>query len=665
MKLGIGVGTDGDPAKAARDAALQAKAAVPRPKLALAFGGIRLDQARVHAALREELGAEVLLGGSSYAEITPAGVTKDSVVVLLLDIEGLGVSFASTLVSDKPYETGRRLAAAAGKPSGAGLPLGLMFASISNGYENDALKALADGLGKVPIFGGLCCGDYDLGMSHPDFWTNYQYCGPALERKGATLALVEWPRSVKLSFASAHGWQPVAPPVRVTRARGEKALEIDGVPAVQYYRQFLGEESGDFFQLMVQRYGLALLGGNGGARLKLCVGSDEKTGAMTYFPAEELEGRQVQLIQASRRGLLEGAREAARKCLEGLGGKKPDLVLMVSCCTRNAILHSRMETEVDAVRAVLGEEVPVFGFYSGGEIVPLLNRYEDVASPRAPLGGSFYHTTTVGLLAIAGLGVSSAAVPKRIGCDGDCDSPAEAARLRGLLERGEAVLDNTESFLSNLSRKSYEDGEKFKKQSEVLRRYTPHDVWGEVGARAARGIYELEDAEFDGCFMFLDVKGFTSFSESHGPKEVVEALNALFGPATDLIYSCGGDVDKFIGDSIFAAFKDPDQALRAGRKLLLLFKESKKKGSPFSVRIGLNSGRAVRANVGSNGRREYTYIGDAVNLAQRLEANCSPGKLLICRELFELAAVPFDEVVKKELVVKGRRKPVVCYECSA
>jgi class 3 adenylate cyclase len=407
-----------------------------------------------------------------------------------------------------------------------------------------------------------------------------------------------------------------------------------------------------------------LLGENGGARLKIPVACDETEGSIVYFPAEALEGRQIQLIQSNRRGLIEGAREAAQKCLASLDGKKPVLVIIVSCCTRNAILHSRMETEVDAVRAVFGEDVPVFGFYSGGEIAPVLNRYADVISNEKPLNGSFYHATTIGMLAIAGAKVEALSVPERLRHDGDRDCAAEVARLRVLLEQSETVLDNTERFLSNLSRKSYQDAEKLQRQSDVLRRYTPHDVWNEVGERAARGVYELEDAEFDACFLFLDVKGFTSFSEEHGPQEVVSALNELFAPATQIIYDCGGDVDKYVGDSIFAVFRKADDALRAGRKLLSLFNDAKKAGSPFSVRIGINSGRAIRANLGSDERREYTYIGDAVNLAQRLEENCSPGMLLISQELFESASVPFEAAVKREILVKGKRKPVVCYECA-
>ena len=108
----------------------------------------------------------------------------------------------------------------------------------------------------------------------------------------------------------------------------------------------------------------------------------------------------------------------------------------------------------------------------------------------------------------------------------------------------------------------------------------------------ARGVCELADDEADfTTFMLMDVKGLTSFSEKHGAKVMVSALNR-----------------------IFAAHPSPDQTLAAVQRILLMLKEYKVEH--FSVRIGINSCRAVRATVGSGERREYTYIGDAFNVVQ-------------------------------------------------
>jgi class 3 adenylate cyclase len=666
MRIGIGLGLDADARRAAARAARDASRAVPRPDLTLAFGSIRLDQKAVHRGLAAELDMTRVLGGSSYAEITNAGVSEGSVAALSLSFDEAPASprFAQVGICRSSREVGDALARGLGPGSAPrdGRELALIFGSVATGRDNAALARARARLPRTPFFGGMTCGDYDLGLSHPRFWDNVQY-GPKLTRWDTRAAAVTLPDGYELAYGFEHGWEPVGPPVEITRARGEKVYEVGGVPVFDYYRRLLGDARDEkFFELLIQRYGFSVLAGEGRTLLKLPVACDFKRGFIQYFPADDLQGRRVRLILASRRSLISGARAAAERCRAALGGRRPDLLLMVSCCTRKRILHSRMNDELDAVRGVLGRGTPVFGFYSGGEIAPFESRHADAASPASD--GSLYHTTTVALLALS--------APKRART-GPLPRPsapprgAEArtlAAMRQALAIGEDTLDNAESVLANLSRKSHEDVEKLLLQNEVIHRYTPREVWNEVGARAARGVYELQDAEFRGAFLFMDVKGFTAFSETHRPAEVVSALNALFGPATEAIHDCGGDVDKYIGDCIFAAFRRTDGALRAAKRLLELTSARRAAGHPFDVRIGVNAGRAIRANVGSRDRREYTYIGDAVNLAQRLESNCAPGRALVSASAYRGARTRFPSVSRRSLTVKGRERPVTAYECG-
>lgn len=654
MRIGIGLSLADDSAKAGTEAVRRARKTVPRPDLALVFGSIHHDQRRLHAALCRALpDPSVLMGGSSYAEVTNAGVSKRSVAALLLSWKGSPVSFADAKVEEASDATGAALARALGTADG-GRPLALLFGSVGQGRM---MGGLIEGLGGIPVFGGMCCGDYDLGLSHPDFWTNYQYCGPRLERLASRAALIRLPKDAGVSFAFEHGWDPVGPAVTFTRAEGPRVFEVDGLPVFDYYRQFLGSApSPGFFDKMVQRYGFSVEMGGGLSRLKLPVAYDMKKGHIDLFPPEQLQGRRARMIQSGRGGLLAGARTAAKRCRQALGRRKPALVLMVSCCTRNAILHSRMDDELAAVREVMGEDTPVFGLYSGGEIAPAASLYEKAA-------GSLYHTTTVCLMAIAAP-VEKASVPGFCVC-----SPVEAVKdpdqLRELLVKSEETLDGAEDFLANMSRKSYEDGERLRRQADVIHRYTPHEVWKRAGESAAKGVYEVADSEYSGAFLFMDVQGFTAFSEKRTPSEVVAAINRIFDPATRIIYEKGGDVDKYIGDCIFAAFPDPGKAAEAGCAILRKFAELRAEGSPFSVRMGINAGRAVRANVGSDGRREYTFIGDAVNLAQRLESNCAPGKMLLSVEVYEAAPEgSFSSSEKREITVKNRKQPVTAYECE-
>jgi len=647
MKLAIGLGLHKNPVKAAEAAVRQALKTVPKPGLALAFSSISLDQGQVHKTLCKYLDPAVLTGGSCYAEITNAGVSRGSVAVLLLSDPGLKAQFSVAQTSEDCRKTGLCLAEGVSAP--AGRALSLVFGSISTGYEQRMVDAVAEKLS--PVFGGLTCGDYDLGMSHPDFWTNFQYCGCELTKKGARLAALQLPPGVTPAFGYGHGWQPVGEELTITRAEGPAVYELNGVPVIEFYRQFLGRDAKEkFFELMVQRYGFSVAAP--GARktaIKLPVSCDFKKGCITYFPSEDLQGKKVRLIQASRTSLIEGARGAAQECAAARPGKKPALVFMISCCSRSHILHSRVNDELEAVRGVFGKEVPVFGLYSGGEIVP---------TGGARRSGSIYHVTTVALLALYSDGKVVSSVPKEA-------LPAPGATAaKALLARSEEMLDTTESFLANMSRKSYKDGELLRRQHELIHAYTPHGVWKEVGAVASAGGAELKDAEFNGVFMFMDIKGFTTYSETHSSAEVVKALNEIFSPATDLIYKHGGDVDKFIGDCIFACFPSAQAAAEAAREILLLFRGLNAAGNPFTVRIGLNAGRAVRANVGAPGRREYTFIGDAVNTAQRLESNCEPGRALLSAGVYAAAGKTFAAAEERTVTMKGKARPVTAFLCE-
>jgi hypothetical protein len=371
---------------------------VPRPSLALVFAGVKLDQKKVHAALCRELDPRILVGGSSYAEITPAGVSKNSVAVLLLDYPQAGFAFAGSRVRKDPVGAGERLAGALG-PRPERRQLGLVLSGVGDGRDDRLLRALHAGLPGAAIFGGVPAGDHDAGMESPLFWKRWQYLGPRLEREAVSLAMIDLPADVRLGFGFEHGWSPVGPLVRVTKAKGARVHAVDGMRAVDYYRQFFGADASREVMLRsIQRFGFALRPEGetrGNTRMKLPVRMDFGRGWIEYYPPEDLEGRQVQLIAASRLGLIEGAREAARRALRALRGRKPSLVIAVSCCTRSSWLNSRIDLEMDAAREIFGKRTPIFGFYSSGELLPFLSSAEEASDAPLPFGGSFFHTTTV------------------------------------------------------------------------------------------------------------------------------------------------------------------------------------------------------------------------------------------------------------------------------
>lgn len=129
------------------------------------------------------------------------------------------------------------------------------------------------------------------------------------------------------------------------------------------------------------------------------------------------------------------------------------------------------------------------------------------------------------------------------------------------------------------------------------------------------------------CVMFLDIRNFTAFSESHSPEEVVAILNEIFTFMIDAIDRRDGMVNKFLGDGFMAVFgapfssgQDCVNAVAAAREILeRLDADNRVKGRTISVGIGLHAGRVLTGDIGSAQRKEYTVIGDVVNVASRIE----------------------------------------------
>lgn len=174
--------------------------------------------------------------------------------------------------------------------------------------------------------------------------------------------------------------------------------------------------------------------------------------------------------------------------------------------------------------------------------------------------------------------------------------------------------------------------------------------------------------------LFSDIRGFTSLSETRAPQEVVSILNRYFTRQVAAIFRNNGALDKFIGDAIMAIWgaplDDPDHAVHAVRTALDMADELQsfklelgELGADFDVGIGIHSGTAVVGLIGSEQRREYTAIGDTVNLASRIEGlTKGVARILVSEETRRLCGEAFDFVPRGLYKVKGRAQDVALYE---
>ncbi len=176
--------------------------------------------------------------------------------------------------------------------------------------------------------------------------------------------------------------------------------------------------------------------------------------------------------------------------------------------------------------------------------------------------------------------------------------------------------------------------------------------------------------------LFTDIRSFTSISETMTAHELVQLLNEYFTDMVSIVMQEGGVVDKYIGDAIMAVFgapvPKPDDAKRAVRAavrmraaLVTLNERLATRGiAPLRTGIGLHTGEVIAGNIGSEERMEYTVIGDAVNLASRLESATKElgVDVLISEDTAGFLDASLELRYVDEITVKGRKQPVKVYE---
>lgn len=203
---------------------------------------------------------------------------------------------------------------------------------------------------------------------------------------------------------------------------------------------------------------------------------------------------------------------------------------------------------------------------------------------------------------------------------------------------------------------------KLEATSEMFRRYVAPAVVDRLTSHPE--LVKLGGQRQQITILFADIRGFTHFSEPLPPEELIDVLNEYFSVAADAILAQEGTLDKFIGDALMAIFNAPltqdDHALRAARAALHLrdavkqLHERMPKKLRLSFGIGIHTGEAVVGNVGTEQQMNFTAIGDAVNLAKRLQENASRGQILLSRQTHAL--IRRHSVAKRllPLKVKGR-----------
>lgn len=208
-----------------------------------------------------------------------------------------------------------------------------------------------------------------------------------------------------------------------------------------------------------------------------------------------------------------------------------------------------------------------------------------------------------------------------------------------------------------------------KKILSVFRTYMAPQVVEEL-SRDKNYRIELGGRDRDIAVLFVDIRGFTTLSESLSPEDVVGILNRYLGGVTEAVFRHEGTLDKFIGDAVMAVYNAPldveDYPVKAVLTGLDIVRAAEELNAglkrdyhvEIACGVGIHCGRAVVGNIGCEYRMDYTAIGDTVNTAERLESMAKGGQVLLSEEMYERVREKFDATYIGEHSLKGKQEKI-------
>jgi PAS domain S-box-containing protein len=173
----------------------------------------------------------------------------------------------------------------------------------------------------------------------------------------------------------------------------------------------------------------------------------------------------------------------------------------------------------------------------------------------------------------------------------------------------------------------------------------------------------------DSTILFIDIAGFTKFSKINHPQEVINLLNTVFGICERATKKMHGDIDKFIGDAVMVTFDDANDAVNAAIAILGSMHDFNKKRQkigkePINLHFGINSGEVIHGEIGSPERKDLTVIGDAVNIASKIEALSEPGKIYISGSTYARLKNNSGFEYKCDIEIMGHQELISVYVYS-
>ena len=473
---------------------------------------------------------------------------------------------------------------------------------------------------------------------------------------------------VELSGMAVSGWKELGTPKRITRSLGREVLEIEGLPATDFYTRYFDlKTSGDSRILnhidpdlmAAGEYPLLLRGEDGTEVMRAAIQMDGNRKSVTYG-GEIPEGSLVRFCSPNTIETIEHSVSEMEGFRDGLMQNGADAVLMFNCALRSRSFGQYMQRELEAIHRLW--DVPLAGFSSWGEI----------GTTKGQSCG--LHNTVISVVALRLL--DEAASPESSGA-ADSKEPSESrdqryrfapGEIRNLVEsQRESSLEALQKEVDQLRREKRILGHflrltagdlerEQKKSDDLLLNILP----ASIAERLKQGAQNISDRVQQASILFADLVGFTVLSSTKEPAELVSLLNDIFTEFDRLSQDLGVEKIKTIGDAYMAAAGVPEpvpdharRCLSLGKSMLAHMKEINRKHSlDLDLRVGIHCGPVAAGVIGTH-KFSYDLWGDTVNTAQRMESHGEAGTIQISESVFDALENPGDWQMQS-VDVKGK-----------
>jgi len=332
-------------------------------QLVLLFGNRNLLKEQKHFdSVRTLYPNAEIVGCSTSGEIFRDELFNNSIICTAIYFENTIIKVVSEQINSmhESFTAGKKLVQ---KLEQEALKHVLIFSEGLTINGSELINGINTGLNNsISVTGGLAGDQADFNE------TLIIYNQPGV--KNIVLAIGFYGEHIQVGYGSLGGWDAFGVDRLVTKSKANVLYELDGLPALELYKKYLGHHAADLpasallFPLSFNQKDSFI------PVVRTVLSIDETAGSLT-FAGDIPEGGMVRLMKASLKMLVQGAHNAAEMAKISLNNNTPDLALLISCVGRKLVMKQNVEEELECVREVLGENTVMTGFYSYGEISPV------------------------------------------------------------------------------------------------------------------------------------------------------------------------------------------------------------------------------------------------------------------------------------------------------